>query len=229
MFRERRARGDAMSEREPSTGVGFIRAYVIPALLLFAIPLGGYGFVRYANGAWDKQFLDAAESSLGRNQAMNAEEKAATLAFYRATPPSLLCAEGPTAHADLDAGFFDHVCGDYRQFGWIRTASVGSLTLGVVSLVVMLICAGLAFFSRELQYVSFVAGWNFLRVASAAQVLAQGFIAVMLSFWGTVVLTEHYYAKLPDGALLRQADRDHRPAGAGRGLQGDRLDLREAR
>jgi Zn-dependent protease with chaperone function len=197
MSRERRARGrSTVSEREPSTGVGFVRAYVIPALLLFAIPLIGYGFVRYANGAWDDQFLEAAESSLVRNQSISAEERAATLAFYRTMPPSRLCADGPAAHPDLDARFFDDVCGDYRQFGWIRTASVGSLTLGVVSLVVMLICAGLAFFSRELQYVSFVAGWNFLRVASAAQVLAQGFIAVMLSFWGTVVLTEHYYAKL---------------------------------
>ena len=88
------------------------------------------------------------------------------------------------------------MCGDYKQFGWIRAASVGSIGLGVLSLAVMLACAGLAFASRELQYVSFVAGWNILRVASAIQVLAQGFIAVMLSFWGTVVLTEHYFIKL---------------------------------
>ena len=128
-----------MSEREPSTGVGFVRAYVIPALLLFAIPLAGYGFVRYANRTWDNQFLEAAESSLSGNQSIKAEEKTATLAFYRTTPPSRLCADGPAAHADLDARFFDEVCGDYRQFGWIRTASVGTLVLGVVSLVVMLI------------------------------------------------------------------------------------------
>ena len=60
----------------------------------------------------------------------------------------------------------------------------------------MFVCAGLAFASRELQYVSFVAGWNILRVASAFQVLIQGFIAVMLSFWVTVVLTERYFIKL---------------------------------
>ena len=33
-------------------------------------------------------------------------------------------------------------------------------------------------------------------MTSAFQVIAQGFIAVMLSFWGTVVFTEHYYVKL---------------------------------
>jgi Zn-dependent protease with chaperone function len=185
-----------VSDRETSTGVGFVRAYVIPALLLFAIPLVGYGFVRYANASWDERFLAGAERSMDRDPAMNAAGKARVLAFYRSTPPSRLCAEGPAAHPEMEAEFFDEVCGDYRQFGWIRTASVGSLGLGVVSLVVMLVCAGLAFASREWQYVSFVAGWNILRVASAIQVLAQGFIAVMLSFWGTVVFSEHYYAKL---------------------------------
>jgi Zn-dependent protease with chaperone function len=185
-----------VSDREPSTGVGFVRAYVIPALLLFAIPLVGYGFVRYANGSWDDRFLEAVESSIARDHTVSADQKAELLAFYRATPPSRLCADGPAGHPEMKADFFDEVCGDYHQFGWIRLASVGSTGLGVASLAVMLVCAGLAFASRELQYVSFVAGWNLLRVASAIQVLVQGFIAVMLSFWGTVVFTEHYYAKL---------------------------------
>jgi Zn-dependent protease with chaperone function len=96
----------------------------------------------------------------------------------------------------MKPAFFADVCGDYRQIGWIRQASVGSAALGLVSILVMAVCAGLAFASRGLQYASFVAGWNILRVASAIQVLAQGFTAVMLSFWGTVVFTEHYYVKL---------------------------------
>ncbi|MEO5820401.1 MAG: M48 family metallopeptidase [Vicinamibacteraceae bacterium] len=185
-----------MSDREPSTGVGFVRAYVVPALLLFAIPLVGYGFVRYARSTWDGQFLEAVERSINRDRTTDAAGKAEALAFYRATPPSQLCADGPSKHPETNARFFDEVCGDYRQFRWIHAASVGSIGLGIASLVVMLVCAGLAFASRELQYASFVAGWNLLRVASAIQVLLQGFIAVMLSFWGTVVFTEHYYVKL---------------------------------
>ena len=38
-----------------------------------------------------------------------------------------LCADGPAAHRK--AAFFDEVCGDYKQFGWIRTASVGAIGL----------------------------------------------------------------------------------------------------
>jgi len=177
------------------TGAGFLRAYVIPALLLFAIPLVGIGFVRYANRTWDQEFLSAGEQSIARNPNESAE-RTKVLQYLRENPPSVLCAEGAAKHPEMTDGFFTDVCSDYRQFGWIRRASVWSAGVGIVSLVVMLACAALAFASRELQYASFVAGWNILRVTSAFQVIAQGFIAVMLSFWGTVVLTEHYYVKL---------------------------------
>ena len=181
---------------EEFSSVGFLRAYVIPALLLFAIPAAGYYFVGYANASWDAEFLSAAEQTISRDQTVNPAEKAETMAFYRATPPSRLCADGPAAHPEMKPAFFTDVCGDYKQLAWIRRASVWSVGLGLVSLGVVVACAGLAFASRGLQYASFVFGWNFLRVASAIQVLAQGFVAVMLSFWGTVVFTEHYYVKL---------------------------------
>jgi Zn-dependent protease with chaperone function len=185
-----------VSDREPSTSAGFVRAYVIPALLLFAIPAAGYGFVRYANDSWDSVFLAGAEKAITTDAELTPARRTELLAFYRQFPPSRLCAgEGP-GHEALSPEFVANACGDYRQIGWIGQASAWSAGLGVVSLIVMLACAGLAFTSRGLQYASFVAGWNVLRVASAIQVVAQGFIAVMLSFWATVVLTEHYYVKL---------------------------------
>jgi Zn-dependent protease with chaperone function len=185
-----------VSDREPSTGAGFIRAYVIPALLLFAIPAAGYGFVRYANDSWDSVFLAGAEKAITTDAELTPERRTELLTFYRQFPASRLCAgEGP-GHEALSPEFVASACGDYRQIRWIGQASAWSAGIGVVSLIVMLGCAGLAFTSRGLQYASFVAGWNFLRVVGAIQVAAQGFIAVMLSFWATVVLTEHYYVKL---------------------------------
>ena len=184
-----------MSDREPSTGAGFIRAYVLPALLLFAIPVAGYLFAGYANGAWDRQFLEVAEQSINRHPSTKRTRPRSSRTTGR-RPRRGSAPTGLPRTRKCGRTFFVEVCGDYKQFGWIRAASVGSLGLGVVSLAVMLVCAGLAFASRELQYASFVAGWNILRVASAIQVLAQGFIAVMLSFWGTVVLTERYFIKL---------------------------------
>jgi Zn-dependent protease with chaperone function len=185
-----------VAQENEFTSAGFLRAYVVPALLLFAIPAAGFFFARYADATWDAEFLKAAETSMSRDHSVDAAEKAETLAFFRSTPPSALCADGAARHPEMKPEFFAHVCGDYKQFGWIRMASVWSGVLGLVSLLVMAVCAVLAFSSRGLQYASFVAGWNFLRVTSAIEVIAQGFIAVMLSFWGTVVLTESYYVKL---------------------------------
>ena len=109
-----------MSDREPSTSAGFIRAYVLPALLLFAIPVAGYLFADYADGAWDRQFLEVAEQSASRHPSA---DTAAELAYYRATPPSRLCADGPAAHPEMGPLFFVEMCGDYKHVGWIRSAS----------------------------------------------------------------------------------------------------------
>jgi Zn-dependent protease with chaperone function len=117
------------------TKAGFVGAYVVPALLLFAIPILGCAFAAYAEA-------------------------------------------------------------DHPQLAWLRRASAGSLLLGVASVAVTLGCAGLAFLSRELQYASFVAGWSFLRAASAIQVAAQGFIAAALSFWLAVPFTGRASAKV---------------------------------
>jgi Zn-dependent protease with chaperone function len=178
------------------TKAGFIRAYVVPALLLFAIPVLGYGFAGYADRSWDAQYLEAIEGQLARAADVPPERRAEILAFYREYPPSRLCAGEGRGRAALPPAFVADACGDYAQFGWIRQASGGSLLLGLASVVVVLGCAGLSFVSRELQYGSFVAGWHFLRAASAVQVAAQGFVAAMLSFWLTVVFTESYSVKL---------------------------------
>lgn len=178
------------------TKAGFIRAYVVPALLLFAIPLLGYGFAGYADRSWDRQYLDVIGRQLSGAADMTPERRTEIAAFYARNPPSTLCAGEGGGRDLLPPEFAEDACGDYAQFAWIRRASTGSIVLGLVSVVVILGCAGLSFVSRDWQYASFVAGWNVLRAASAFQVAAQGFVAVMLSFWLTVVFTERYSLKL---------------------------------
>lgn len=79
---------------------------------------------------------------------------------------------------------------------WIGTASRAGLVLGALSLLLVVLCAGFAFSSRRAQYVSFLSGWHLLRVSSVLQVLLQGFIAVMLSFWMTRIFFHIYIPKL---------------------------------
>jgi len=75
-------------------------------------------------------------------------------------------------------------------------AAVGSGALGLFSLFFSFLCAAFAFVSRDAQYRSFLLGWGFLRITSSMQVLVQGFIVVMLSFWVTAFFTERYFVKL---------------------------------
>lgn len=90
-------------EEQKFTKVGFVRTYVMPALLLFAIPAAGYGFGRQANGDFDKRFVDAVAKSLDGNHDVTASRRAEILRFYRTNPPSRLCAAGARGRKFLPA------------------------------------------------------------------------------------------------------------------------------
>jgi len=174
---------------------GFVRSQVVPALLMFAIPLMGHWFAQHAQRTFDARFLDGVSAALKDASDLTAEKRTEIRTFYREHPASTLCAREET-RSMLPPAYASEACGTHAQFRWIEQASLGSLALGIFSLVFVVACVGVSFVSRELQYLSFIAGWNFLRVASALQVVAQGFIAVMLSFWVTAFFFEHYYLKL---------------------------------
>jgi Zn-dependent protease with chaperone function len=175
------------------TRAGFIRAYVVPALLLFAIPALAYPFAIHARDGWDAKFLAAVTEAVQKDPEVAPAQAAEIGRFFREYPASLLCERD---RERLPPSFADEACGDYAQLGWIVQVSLGSALLGLLSVLVSVVCVSLSFLSRQAQYLSFVAGWNFLRVASAIQVLAQGFLAVMLSFWVTAYFFERYYVKL---------------------------------
>lgn len=175
------------------TRTGFIRSYVVPALLLFAIPVIGYPFAVHARNNWDATFLESVTKAVQKDPEVTPALAQEILAFYRQSPASVLCAQDRTR---LPPEFAEQACGDYAQLEWIRQASLGSALLGLLSVLVSLACVSLSFVSRRAQYLSFAFGWQFLRVASAIQVIAQGFVAVMLSFWMTAYFFERYSVKL---------------------------------
>ncbi len=176
--------------------LGFVSRYVLPALLLFAVPSLGLWFSRHAQRGWDAQFLRSVHDAIAADASVAPERRVEIESFYAANPPSFLCAGDADARAALPPEFVESACGDYAQLRWIGLTSLGSIALGVLSLVVIMLCATLAFSSRRTQYLSVLTGWHFLRATSLIQVLAQGFVAVMLSFWMTAYFFERYYLKL---------------------------------
>lgn len=178
------------------TKLGFVRSNVVPALLLFVVPVLGLAFANHVQQRWDEQFSADIRSALDSATELPAGERDGLKVFFRENSASSLCTTSDESRGMLPPGFVESACGDYAQMQWIALASKGCLGLGLFSLLFVLACAGISFVSRELQYLTFVAGWYFLRVASAVQVLAQGFIAVMLSFWVTAYFFEIYIVKL---------------------------------
>ncbi len=177
------------------TTAGLVRAVVLPAVLLFVVPLFAYWFSNDALNDWDAEILASIESSIANAADLDDAQRSDLLAFYRAVPASVACTDfGP----DL-AGYRESLgegCSDLSQFGWARRVSLASIFLGLLAALVAGLCALAAFVSRPFQYGSFVVGWNLLRVLSALQVVAQGALVVWLSFWVTALWFNLYFPKL---------------------------------
>jgi Zn-dependent protease with chaperone function len=126
---------------------------------------------------------------------MTAEEQSDAVRFYRDMPPSAAC-------LDTDPRFDGYrenlgaACADMQQFEWLRWAALGSLGLGGASLLFAIACALTSFVSRPLQYLSFVVGWNVLKIVGAVQTVLQGGALIFLSYWMTALWLERYSVKL---------------------------------
>jgi Zn-dependent protease with chaperone function len=174
---------------------GFLRVYALPALWLFALPLFGLWFSSHATSRFDQTVLTTIESQISQDASLDEARRQELLEFFRTIPASVAC----LSTAEELAGFRDSLgeaCSDVEQFDWLGLLALGSALLGLASGMIALLCALAAFISRPFQYGSFVVGWNVLRVTGALQVLAQGALAVWLSYWVTAVWFERYYPKL---------------------------------
>ncbi|RUO94986.1 peptidase M48 [Corallococcus sp. AB018] len=181
----------ASSRKSP----GFVRSLVLPALLLFALPLFGLWFSGHASDRFDAQVFEVIEKQIGRDTELSAEDRQEALAFYREVPASAACTSDSEELARY-RNSLGEACSDAKQFGWAYLASWILLALGLASTGVALLCGLAAFISRPFQYGSFVVGWLVLRVASALQVLGQGVLLVWLSYWVTALWADRYYPKL---------------------------------
>jgi Zn-dependent protease with chaperone function len=172
-----------------------LRVYALPALWLFALPLFGLWFAGHATSRVDRDVLASIEQNLTQNTQLDETRRQELLEYFRTVPASAACLSEGEELADFRRSLGE-ACSDVRQFDWMRLLALGSLLLGVASAVFALLCALGAFISRPFQYGSFVVGWNVLQLTSAVQALAQGALAVWLSYWMTAVWMERYYPKL---------------------------------
>ena len=174
---------------------GFLKAYALPVLFVMLIPVVGWWFSNHAVRTYDAQVRADAMEAIGKDARLDAQSRAEALAFYANTPASTIC-RGGTPELDALAARLDEMCSDYAQFFWMRRVAIACLGIGLFAFLFASACVGLSLVSQRTLYTGFVAGWHVLKVASLLQAIGQGLLAVGLSYWMSVLWTEHYYPKL---------------------------------
>jgi hypothetical protein len=93
---------------------GFVRSQVVPALLMFAIPLLGHWFAQHAQRTFDARFLDSLSAALKDASDLTPEKRTAIQTFYRENPASTLCAREET-RSMLPPEYANEACGTTRS------------------------------------------------------------------------------------------------------------------
>lgn len=168
---------------------GTLRIAVLAVIALFLVPALTYALSGEILRQWDDKFTGAVMAKVTNEQRPQAE------AFVALAKPSVIChATEPDfakARGDMCETF-----SNLWQVSMARLLAVSALIGGAALLVLVLVLSLSAFGSRNLQYLSFVTGKQFMIWGSAAEVLAQGTMLVWLSFWVTAFYFKVYIVKL---------------------------------
>jgi Zn-dependent protease with chaperone function len=174
---------------------GFLRTYLLPVAFVVVIPAVGWWFSNHAIGSLDAAMREDALSSIAKDTSLDAAARERATAFYQANPVSAICRGGTPQLDELAAGLED-LCSDYSQLFWMRRIGIACLAIGLLAFLFASGCVAVSLASQQTLYVSFLAGWHVLKVASLLQAICQGLLAVGLSYWMTALWFESYYPKL---------------------------------
>ena len=173
----------------------FLKVLLLPALTFLFIPLLAVGFTRYGEGKIDGMILHSIEAAIDRDASMSGPERASAKAFFAAHPASAAC-------TDLDPRldrFREAVCtrwGEVWQFAMAKRLGWFAASLGLAAFLMIGALGLLAFWNQRAQYWSFMLGWRGLVAVTVTETVAQGVLAVWLSYWVTALLFDVYVPKL---------------------------------
>jgi Zn-dependent protease with chaperone function len=169
----------------------FLKTFVLPALLVFLVPVFSFFFFLHAQGRYDDQIREAILKQIRIDRRISEEERARAIAFFTEVPFSQVLANEEIAAAlPSDTRFH------YATFRWMILLSAASVLAGVAVFLLAGVCVALSLHSQFVQYLSLSAGWHVLRIFGALQTAAQGVLLVALSYWVTALWFHVYSVKL---------------------------------
>lgn len=171
------------------------KALLFAALSLFAVPVVTFLFTEHAQVDRNAAYTALLVENVERDPGLSPDRKQEYRDFFAANPPASVCGDDSARLAEYRA----IVCQRYSELWQYYVAdqvAKWSLIGGAFVLLAIFGIGALAFLDRKAQYLSFVVGWNLLRVTSALQVVTQGALLVWLSFWVTAFFFDKYFVKL---------------------------------
>ena len=170
---------------------GFAKTFVLPALLIFLVPLISLLFFLHAQDRVDADVRESVLRQINADQTFSPAERAKAVAFFT---------EHPFSELATDERFADMLDGtarfNYATFRWAIRLSVFSLASGVAVFILAGVCVLLSRRSQQAQYLSLSVGWQVLRIYGALQTIIQGALLVALSYWVTALWFHVYVPKI---------------------------------
>jgi Zn-dependent protease with chaperone function len=177
--------------QEALSSFGFLKTFVVPALLIFLVPILSFLFFTHAQRRFDNEAREAILESIRSDKTLTDEQRAKATAFFTANPVSqLLLHEQFAALGTPESRFY------YATFRWMILLSALSVLAGIGVFLLVGVCVLFSLGSQLAQYLSLSAGWHVLRIYGALQTLVQGVLLVALSFWVPALWFERYSVKL---------------------------------
>lgn len=170
---------------------GFAKTFVLPALLIFLVPVVSFFFFHHAQARYNDQAREAILADIRGDRSVSEEKRAKAIEFFTKVPASELA-----KHKETAGMFPGRVLFDLATFRWAIRLSALSILGGIVVLLFTGVCVLLSLHSNLVQYLTLSAGWHVLRIYGALQVVVQGALLVALSFWVTALWLHKYSPKL---------------------------------
>ncbi len=183
--------------KQDFSSLGFVKTFILPALLLFLLPVVAFLFFLHAQSTFDADAREAMLLQVRGDESLTEQERAETVEVIERVPFSEMLRNPEFAETiDSDTWFY------YTNFRWMIRLAVWSIVSGIV--VLLLVGMGVLFSmrSQQVQYLSLSVSWHVLRIYGALQTIVQGVLLVALSFWVTALWAEVYFIKLIGIAAL---------------------------
>jgi Zn-dependent protease with chaperone function len=173
------------------TSLGFAKTFLLPALLIFLVPVVSLAFFLHAQSWFNSQARTETLSQIGSDASLTPEEREEATKFFTEHPFSELVKNKEFA-AQLEPSGVRY----FTMFRWLIRLSVIAILASIAVFIWTGLCVLFSLRSHQAQYISLSAGWHVLRIYGALQAIIQGILLTALSFWVTALWLEMYSVKL---------------------------------